>query len=141
MLAQGKSKANRGPGAALKWGLLGLLGLLLVIVAWKLVSSAVRLATPQYDLVGRWRAEQTTIMDASLPVGPMLEFTNNSATVMQSQVPVTAYDREGDRVHVVVPGGSGVEVSFTFRFEGPDRIVYEGPLGISARYRRIKTVQ
>lgn len=137
MLAQGKAKTGRGGAAALKWLLIGVLALVSVVAAWNAVSWGIS-KTRTYDLLGRWRAEQTTVMDMALPIGPVLEFTPNSATVLQSQVPVTAYDRDDDRVHVIVPGGGGMEVTFTFRFEGADRIVYEGPLGISLRYRRIK---
>lgn len=137
MLAQGESKKTGSSAAAVKWLLIAALGLVAVVAAWKFASWGIA-QTRTYDLQGRWRAEQTTVMDMVLPIGPVLEFNAVSATVLQSQVPVTAYDHEGDRVHVVVPGGGGMEVTFTFRFEDPDRIVYEGPLGISLRYRRIK---
>ena len=138
LLAKGNARSTRGVVPLVKWGLVALLGLVALVVAWKMVPSTAQLFAPQYEILGRWRAEQTTLLDTALPVGPSLEFTNGSATVLQSQVPVTAYDRDGDRVHVVVPGGGGMEVSFTFRFEGQDKIVYEGPLGISMRYRRVK---
>jgi hypothetical protein len=137
MLAQGKSKKSGSGTAAVKWLLIAVLALAAVVAALKAASWGIA-QTRTYDLLGRWRAEQTTVMDMALPIGPTLEFNATSATVLQSQVPVTAYDHEDERVHVIVPGGGGVEVTFTFRFEGPDRIVYEGPLGISLRYRRIK---
>lgn len=138
MLAQGKSRKSRSPGAALKWVLIAALSALVLLLAWKLTPSGIGFVNRQHDIIGRWRADQTTIMGAALPIGPALEFGATSATVLQSQVAVTAYDRDGDRVHVVMPSGAGLEVTFTFRFEGPDKIVYEGPLGISMRYRRIK---
>jgi hypothetical protein len=140
MLAQGRAKTSRAGGGPLKWLLIGALALVALFAAWKAASWGI-VKTQTYDLLGRWRAEQTTVMDMALPIGPVLEFNPNSATVLQSQVPVTAYDRDHDRVHVIVPGGGGMEVTFTFRFEGADRIVYEGPLGISLRYRRIKATQ
>ena len=138
MLAQGKSKKSGSSGATLKWLLIFATGLAAVGLTWKAASWGYA-QTHTYDLKGRWRAEQTTVMDMALPVGPTLEFTATNATVLQSQVSVTAYDHEGERVHVVVPGGGGMEVTFTFRFDGPDRITYEGPLGITLRYRRIKS--
>lgn len=141
MLAQGKSKRPRGPGMVVKRALVGVLGLVALMVVWKALPTGFSFTQRHHDIIGRWRVEKATIMDATLPIGPALEFSANSATVLQSKVPVTAYDRDGDRVHVVVPGGAGMEVNFTFRFDGPDRIVYEGPLGISLRYRRVKEVQ
>lgn len=120
--------------------LLAGLALLLIVTAafsWKAFQSSGQ-TFRQPDLIGTWRAEETAVLGVSLPVGLQLEFSPSAATVMDTRLPVSAYEREKDLMHVVVTGTGGIDVTFTFQFVEPDRIIYQGPFGLNVKYRRLR---
>ncbi len=140
MSTQGPA-TRRGQGAkTVKLLAFVLFGLFAAVVVWKAASWGYHRAAG-YELLGKWRAEQTSVMGFSLPIGANLEFAADSAMVLDTRVPVAEYEREGNLVHVIVAGGSGVQANFTFRFDDADHIVYDGPLGVTLRYRRVKAAK
>lgn len=137
MSPQGSAKQNSGIGKVAKWAGLALVGVVALTLVWKLTSWGYH-RTVGYDLTGKWRAERTTVLGFSLPIGANLEFTPDSALVLDTRVPVAEYERDGNVVHVIVAGGGGIQANFTFRFEDADHIIFDGPIGVTLRYRRVK---
>ena len=140
MAPQGPARGKSGIGNAAKWVGIGIACLIAIVVLWNVVSWGYH-RTVGYDLMGKWRAEQTSVLGFDLPVGANLEFTPDSALVLDARVPVSEYDRDGHLVHVIVAGDGGVQANFTFRFEDSDHIAFEGPLGVTLRYRRVKSAK
>lgn len=136
--AVGTNSLNRS-ALAIRAAVFATLVVMIVVGAWYWFSPR-NPATPERSLLGRWQAEETSVMGVALPVGIHLEFTQNDAVVLDQRVMVTSYQTEGDRVHVEVPAGSGIALNLSFRFIEANRIIYEGPLGIEVRYRRRKDV-
>lgn len=139
MVAQGRSRRRGGLPAFAKYAGIALLALVAVFVAWKAISWGYH-RTVGYDILGRWRAEQTSLMGFNVPIGLNLEFDRDSAVVLDTRVPVVEYERDGNRVHVVLQPDKLAEVSLTFVFDDRDHMVFEGPFGVSMRYRRAKAV-
>lgn len=137
---QGSARGKSAIGSAAKWAGVAIAGLIAIIIVWNVVSWAYH-RTVGYDLIGKWHAEQTSVLGFDLPVGANLEFTPDSALVLDARVPVSDYDRDGNLVHVIVAGDGGVQANFTFRFEDSDHIAFEGPLGVMLRYRRVKSTK
>jgi hypothetical protein len=137
-LAAGKSA--RGVGGQIAKILLivavtlGTVGIGWATVKWLLSSPLIY----NYSLIGDWRAESTGILGYQLPVGINLTFTERSARLVDTEIPVAEYDREGDRITVVLQPAANSHVSLTFVFEDRDRMYFDGPLGLKLRYKRVK---
>lgn len=138
------SRAKKGWGVGLSrivTGLaIGAIVLVGVVATWKAVVWAYH-ATAGYEIIGRWRAEDTTFLGLSLPVGANLEFTPAAASMLDSSIPVAAYERDGNKVHVILQPDTRAQISLAFTFEDDDRMVFNGPLGTTVRYRRVRSPQ
>jgi len=92
----------------------------------------------EYSLIGMWHAEGTSILGYQLPVGVSLRFTERSAHLVDTEIPVVDYARDGSRVRVMLQSGAHTQVSLTFVFEDTDVMYFDGPLGLKFRYRRVR---
>jgi len=102
------------------------------MIKWLSAPSA-----PTYSILGDWRAESTQLLGYQLPIGLNLRFGESSAYLLDQEVAISEYDYEGDRVTVVVkPAQLGAQLSLTFVFEDSNRMYFEGPVGLTLRYKR-----
>ena len=138
MAAQGR--ARRGTGIATAIRSIGICvgGLIVVFVVWQSSIWGYHKAVG-YDIKGRWRAEATSLLGVALPVGLNLEFDETSARLLDRQVQVVEYERNGNRVYVVLQADAGAQVNLEFVFADQDHMVFEGPMGFSMRYRRVRS--
>lgn len=111
-----------------------------IVATWKAVVWAYH-AVAGYEIIGRWRAEETSVLGISLPVGANLEFTSAAVTMLDSSIPVAAYERDGKKVHVILQPDTRAQVNLAFTFEDDDHMVFNGPLGTTVRYRRVRSPQ
>lgn len=137
MTAQGRAKRRSGIGDVAKIMGLVLLGLIALAAAWK-IGTWGYYRTAGYDIIGQWRAEQTSVMGVDFPVGVNIEFTHDSATILDTKMPVSEYEREKNKVRVFLRPDQRAQVNLTFVFEDNDHMTFDGPLGVTLRYRRIK---
>ena len=137
MSVQGRSQKPSGLTSVLKIAGLGLLALIAVIVVWQISVWGFH-KTVGYDIKGKWRAEATSILGVSIPVGLNLEFNETTAMVLDQQVQVLEYERDGKKVVVAIKGDAGIQVNLVFIFADQNHMAFEGPFGFSLRYRRIK---
>lgn len=137
MSAQGRTRSKRGLANPVKWLALGSGALIAVAIIWQVAMWGFHI-TVGYDIKGRWRAEETSILGLSLPVGVTLEFGEATAKVLDKQIQVLEYARDGNRVHVVVQGDADTHINLAFVFADQNHMAFEGPLGFSMRYRRVK---
>ena len=140
MTQQGSARQSRGLSSAAKWIGIALAAIVSIVLVWKAVSWGYH-RTVGYNLIGKWGAEQISLFGVNLPIGANLEFTPTSAQVLGTVVPVSEYQREGNVVRVIVTGTAGLQANFTFRFEDPDRIAFDGPYGVTFRYRRTQVAK
>lgn len=137
MTAQGRVKRQGGGGNVAKIIGLTLLGVMAIFLAWQVVMWGYH-RTVGYDIIGRWRAVTTSVAGVAIPVGVNIDFAADSATILDTKLRVIGYEREGKRVHVVLEPDQRAQIGLTFVFEDQDHMAFEGPLGVSLRYRRIK---
>lgn len=117
-----------------------LLALIAVLAAWKIATWSYY-RTVGYDILGRWRAEQTSVMGFNLPVGVNIEFARDSATIFDAKLAVAEYERDGNRIHVILQPDQRMQINLSFTFEDSDHMKLDGPLGVTLRYRRVKAPQ
>ena len=137
MSAQGHQRNRTMSHTALKRLGASLLILIAVVIVWQVVVWGYHKAT-WHDMKGRWHAEATSVLGVSIPLGINIQFDDSTATVLDQQVQILKYQRDDSRMHVTVRGASSTQMELTFRREDQDHMVFEGPLGISVRYARIK---
>ena len=137
MTGQGRSKSRGGAGNVGKVIGLTLLCLIAIFVAWKAATWGYHRAVG-YDIIGRWRAVETSVVGVAIPVGVNIDFAADSATIFDTKLRIVEYERDGNRVNVVVEPHQRAQVNLSFVFEDRDHMAFEGPLGVTLRYRRIK---
>ena len=138
--AQASNRSRKAGIGLLRWVGVGVLILTMAALAWQAAVWGYHKAI-WYDMKGHWHAETTSLFGVSLPVGINLQFDDTTATVLQQQVQILKYERDGRRMYVTLQSSSDTPLELTFRREDHDHMVFEGPLGISVRYSRIKAEQ
>lgn len=131
------AKARRGSRNGFRAAVIAAIAVSIAVAAWFLLAGRGPAVTER-QLLGRWQAEETSLMGVALPVGVQLEFTPTEAVVLDQRLKVASYQTEGDRVHVEVAVAGGLGLNLSFRFLETNRMVYEGPMGVEVRYRRRK---
>lgn len=123
----------------LLWFALGTpVAVVLVYLVWQALFAALAPRISENYLIGKWRVEETSVLGLALPVGLQLEFGPNSAMVLDQRVTVSSYEVEKGRIAAILVAPGGLSVTLPFRVLETDRIAYEGPFGMTVKYRRMR---